>query len=106
MLRHTTHGLNHGRGKGWLITEADRRLNKLGVERYCHRLDEWFVFPAEVPVRLNPPGSDMLRLLVSYGALVPATLPILVRLKSVNWSSRDAANKVLQAVAWVEQWKN
>jgi hypothetical protein len=105
MLRHTTHGLNPGRGKTWL-SEAERRLNNLGAERYCQRLDEWFVFPAEVPVRMSPPGSNVLRLLVSYGALVGATVPVLLRLKSVNWSSRNAANKVLKTVAWVEQRTN
>ncbi len=101
MLRHTTHALNHGRGKAWLI-EAERRLNIVGAKRYQDRLDQWFVFPAESASRLNPPGSNMLRLLVSYGVLVPGTLPVLGRLRAVKWASTDTARKVLKTLAWVE----
>ncbi len=73
MLRHTTHSLSRGRGKGWLA-EAELRLKLVGRAHYRQRLDEWFVFPKE-PIRLNPPGSNMARLLVSYGALVPRRCP-------------------------------
>jgi hypothetical protein len=102
MLRHTTHGLNRGRGKAWVM-EAARRLKTLGEERYRRRLDEWFVFPSDVPIRLSPAGSNMLRLLVSYGVLVPAVVPVLGRLKSAKWVGRSTADKVLKSLAWVEE---
>jgi hypothetical protein len=102
MLRHTTHGLNSCRGKAWLM-EAERRLANLGTERYRDQMDQWFVFSGKTPIRLNPAGSNMLRLLASYGILAPGVIPVLCRLRSVNWARRDTANKVLEAVAWVEQ---
>ena len=102
MLRHTTHALNHRRGRAWLI-EAERRLKFVGTKRYHDRLDQWLVFPEENAARLNPPGSNMLRLLVSYGALVPASLPVLGRLRAVNWAGPDTARKVLKTLTWVEE---
>ncbi len=105
MLRHTTHALNHGRGKAWLI-EAERRLDSVGAKRYHDRLDQWLVFPEAKPARLNPPGSNMLRLLVSYAVLAPSALPVLGRLKAVNWSGTDTARKVLKTLAWVEEQTN
>ena len=102
MLRHTTHAVNQARGKTWLA-EAERRLALLGAKRYRDRLDHWFHFPEKEPVRLNPPGSNMLRLLVSYGVLVPAALPVLKRLNDVGWASPGIARKVMTDLTWVQK---
>ena len=104
MLRNTTHALNRARGKAWL-GEAERRLDLLGTKRYRDRLDEWFDFPKEATVRLQPPGSNMLRLLISYGALVPAAHTVLARLNNVNWENPGTAHKVMTGLAWVQKRK-
>ena len=63
-----------------------------------HPIGFWFVFSGE-PVRLSPAGSNILRLLVSYGVFVPTALPVLGRLNSVNWANPDTARKVLTSLA-------
>jgi hypothetical protein len=104
MLRHTTHTLNRAPGKAWLA-EAECRLDALGPRQYRNRLDEWFVFHEGEPVRLSPSGSNILRLLVSYGVFVPAAAPAIGRLNCVNWASPDTSRKVLTTLAWLKkQW--
>ena len=104
MLRHTTHASSQARGRTWL-SEAERRLEQLGARCYRTRLEQWFVFPEKECVRLNPPGSNMLRILVSYGAVVPAALPVLERLSGVNWATPDTAHKVMTGLAWLQKRK-
>ncbi len=102
MLRHTTHALNRPCGKIWLV-EAERRMELLGANRYRDRLDQWFVFPRGEPIRLSPAGSNVLRLVVSYGALAPKALPALSRLKSVKWAAPANARKVMTSLAWLQE---
>lgn len=101
MLRHTTHALNHARGKAWLA-EGERRLSRLGAKQFQIRIEQWLVFTGTGTVFLSPAGSNMLRLLVIYGAFVPTSLPFFEPLKNVRWANRETARKVTASLNRVQ----
>ena len=101
MLRHTNHGIGAKRGKQWLA-EAERRFAAVGAVGYQRRVESWFVF-GESAERLTPEGSQVLRLVVSYGSLAPGAWPALVRLREGRWARPELAAKALASLQWVEQ---
>jgi hypothetical protein len=101
LLRNTSAGMSAKPGRDW-IKEGRKRIASIGEERFLAMIDAWFTFLAG-EADLSAAGSNVLRLLVWYGALVDTkrSLPMLARLAHASWSKKAPVGKVMGALAWL-----
>ena len=87
--------MKRSRGSG-----AELRLSQLGHDRFFGRLAEW-ITPQAQPVRLNPPGSQMLRLLIWYAEFADKKRARLIVdvMDDYEWAKGATANKVVQVLS-------
>ena len=87
--------MKRSRGSG-----AELRLSQLGHDRFFGRLAEW-ITPQAQPVRLNPPGSQMLRLLIWYAEFADKERARLIVdvMDDYEWAKGATANKVVQVLS-------
>ena len=92
LFRHNSLAPGAKAGKQWL-QKSGELLEKIGVDEFVKRLDEWFTFPECEEVAVGNAGCAMLRTLIWCGLAAgdKRALPILRRLRTGSWKK----------VAWV-----